>query len=387
MSNIRNNNSQLPVLSKKEGLAKIARFIGLSSGKSLVVLLPIIMIMSMPNVTHAGILSFLSNLFSGNDASAQTDTYIQTPEQSASTTNDSEGNSQTMSLLESAATPDLTSTKTPVDVAITGNEALLPETGPSNTAPDIIEESNNGQINTYVVHKGDTVAAIAKMFDVSANTVLWANDLTKNSSLKEGQTLVILPITGVIHTVAKGDTLKSIAKKYGGDVDEIAQYNGLKVTDKLSIGDTVIVPDGDISSPAPATSKKPSTASHYYAGASGPEYVGYYMKPFVGGHKTQGLHGYNGVDYGMPIGTPLWAAASGKVIIAKNNGKYNGGYGNYVAIQHPNGTQTVYGHMSKVVVSVGDVVVQGQLIGYSGNTGKSTGPHLHFEIRGAKNPF
>jgi murein DD-endopeptidase MepM/ murein hydrolase activator NlpD len=82
----------------------------------------------------------------------------------------------------------------------------------------------------------------------------------------------------------------------------------------------------------------------------------------------------------------LYAAAGGTVIISKNSG-WNGGYGNYVVIQHPNKTQTVYGHMTTTVVSVGQAVTKGQLIGYSGNTGKSTGPHLHFEIRGAKNPF
>jgi murein DD-endopeptidase MepM/ murein hydrolase activator NlpD len=92
------------------------------------------------------------------------------------------------------------------------------------------------------------------------------------------------------------------------------------------------------------------------------------------------------VDYGMPVGSPIYASAAGKVLIAKGSG-WNGGYGDYIVIEHANGTQTVYGHMSTLAVSVGQSVVQGQLIGYSGNTGKSTGPHLHFEIRGAKNPF
>ncbi|HEU5114585.1 MAG TPA: M23 family metallopeptidase, partial [Candidatus Paceibacterota bacterium] len=87
-----------------------------------------------------------------------------------------------------------------------------------------------------------------------------------------------------------------------------------------------------------------------------------------------------------PIGTPIHAAASGVVIIARSGG-YNGGYGSYVVISHPNGTQTLYAHMSKVIAHQGDAVEQGDLIGLVGSTGKSTGPHVHFEVRGAVNPF
>jgi len=209
--------------------------------------------------------------------------------------------------------------------------------------------------------------------------------MSKGAALKVGQTLVILPISGVMHTVVKGDTLNTIAKKYSGDIDEIASFNDLKISDKLAIGDTVMIPDGQVSSSIRPSASSNSSGSKLIT-SGGPAYDGYYKKPFIGGHKTQGLHGYNGVDYGMPVGNSLYAAASGVVIISKNSG-YNGGYGKYIVIQHPNNTQTVYGHMSDTAVFVGQKVTQGQLIGYSGNTGKSTGPHLHFEIRGAKNPF
>ena len=226
------------------------------------------------------------------------------------------------------------------------------------------------------------------MFDVSVNTILWANDLSKNSSLKEGQTLVILPISGVIHTVVKGDTLKSIAKKYGGDVTEITQFNDLKITDALAIGDQVIIPDGEGSSSI-TTPKSSGTKTNFVYNV--PSYNSYYIAPWAnasGVHQTQGLHGYHNaaVDYGMPVGTPLYAAANGTAIISRNSG-WNGGYGNYVILQHSNNTQSIYGHMTKTIISPGQYVIQGQLIGYSGNTGNSTGPHLHFEIRGAKNPF
>src|SRR5690606_1590516 len=101
---------------------------------------------------------------------------------------------------------------------------------------------------------------------------------------------------------------------------------------------------------------------------------------------TQGLHGYNGIDLGAPVGTGVYASAGGSVILAKSSG-WNGGYGNYIIISHDNGTQTLYSHLSSVNVSLGQRVSQGDLIGAVGSTGKSTGPHLHFEVRGASNPL
>jgi len=348
----------------------IAKRICLSLGKTILLYTFVLFFILAPTITHAGVISFLSGLFSGQDASAQVETVI-------------ESSSQNMPLPEPANNSN-PAPKVSAGVVIDGGEALLPEVGPSTEAPDTVDNSN-GQISIYIVRSGDTLAKIAEMFDVSTNTILWANDMTKGSTLKVGQTLVILPMSGVMHTVVKGDTLNTIAKKYSGDVTEIASFNDLKVSDKLAIGDTIMIPDGQVS-----TSIRPSsistTASSRLISAGGPSYDGYYAKPFIGGHRTQGLHGYNGVDYGMPSNSPLYASAGGTVIISKNSG-YNGGYGNYVVIQHPNNTQTVYGHMNYTVVSVGQIVTKGQSIGFSGNTGKSTGPHLHFEVRGAKNPF
>lgn len=110
------------------------------------------------------------------------------------------------------------------------------------------------------------------------------------------------------------------------------------------------------------------------------------MRPLRGGVKSQGIHGYNGIDIAAPVGTPILASADGAVILARTSG-YNGGYGLYVVIKHNNGTQTLYAHMSRVNVSVGQTVTQGEVIGAVGNTGRSTGPHIHFEVRGARNPF
>ena len=165
---------------------------------------------------------------------------------------------------------------------------------------------------------------------------------------------------------------------YKGDIDEIADYNGLSVDSSLAIGTEIIIPDGEILAPA----YSPSSPS----GSKLKEYAGYYLKPVVGAIKTQGLHGHNGVDLAAPIGTPIYASASGEVIISKAGG-WNGGYGNYVVIKHNNGTQTLYAHNNSNAVVAGQWVNQGDIIAYMGSTGKSTGSHLHFEVRGATNPF
>lgn len=291
-------------------------------------------------------------------------------------------NSQTALLLQSILNSDPNAGHGGGGISIVNQRALLADVGPNGTMADIEESiSNSDRISIYVVREGDNLSQIAKMFDVSVNTIIWANDISRGDLIKTGQVLVILPVTGLKYTVKKGDTLASVAKKYKGDVDEIIQYNDLPDGSSLAVGDMVIIPDGE----APYTPVKTYTTTRV-RGTSGPNYVGYYLKPLEGSVKTQGLHGYNAVDLASYCGAPVLAAASGDVIISRSYG-WNGGYGNYIVISHPNGTQTLYAHNSKNIVNRGWHVVKGQVIGYAGSTGKSTGCHVHFEIRGAKNPF
>lgn len=286
--------------------------------------------------------------------------------------------SQNMILPQATLNPNPVLASGGGDITVVGDTALLPESGPSGTMLDI-EESHSDQISIYVVRKGDTLSQIAKMFGVSVNTIIWANDVTP-STLKVGTQLVILPISGLQYTVKTGDTLKSIATKYKADAQEIIQFNDIKANAVLVAGSILLIPDGEIATP------KISSPTSGLRGAGGPNYAGYFRSPLAVYRKTQGLHGYNGIDMGAPVGTPIMAAASGEVIVSKNYG-WNGGYGEYVVISHPNGTQTLYSHMSANIAYAGQHVVQGQVIGYVGSTGKSTGAHLHFEVRGAKNPF
>jgi LysM repeat protein len=271
-----------------------------------------------------------------------------------------------------------TSASSDASVAFEKDEEVLKGVvGPVRLATEN-EVYENDQIQVYEVKNGDTLSDVAKMFNVSRNTIAWANDI-KNGKLTPGDTLLILPVSGVKHTIKKGDTIKSIAKKYKASSEDILSFNDID-EDNLVVGEVVIVPDGEMVVDAPVVKSKPKRKVYASAG------VGYYTRPIIGGVKTQGIHGHNGVDIGAPVGSPILAAAEGVVLAAKPSG-YNGGYGKMVIISHPNGTQTVYGHLSSVYVTTGQSVSKGEQIGESGNTGRSTGPHLHFEVRGAENPF
>lgn len=235
---------------------------------------------------------------------------------------------------------------------------------------------NRDGLLAYKVQKGDNLAKIAANFGISLNTILWANTKINANSLKIGQEIVILPVSGVIYDVRPGDTLNSIAEKYSADVNKIISYNVGLSPSKLESRDTIIIPYA-----------KPLKTT-YYTGSVLPEYPGYFAVPTTGWNWGK-LHNYNAVDIANACGTAVYASAEGLVSEVYSSG-WNNGYGIYVVIEHPNNTKTLYSHMQKAIVSVGDYVSQGDTIGYIGNTGKTdgvTGCHLHLEVIGAKNPF
>ncbi len=294
-------------------------------------------------------------------------------------------NSQTLSLLMPVSRPNPENARGGGDIAIVEGSALLPESGPMGTAADLDGAASSGAISLYVVRKGDTVGEIARMYGVSVNTIRWANDLGAGA-LKEGQTLLILPVSGVRHVVKASDTIEKIAKEYSADATEIAIFNDIPLrAGSLTVGDIVIVPNGE-QTLTPSTTEHRGARISSHAGVGLRSLAGYYRDPLPGHIKTQGLHGWNGVDLSAYYGAPVLAAAKGIVIVSRQGG-WNGGYGNYIVIAHDNGTQTLYGHLASTVVSAGTTVDQGDEIGTEGNSGRSTGPHLHFEVRGAKNPF
>jgi len=251
--------------------------------------------------------------------------------------------------------------------------------GSQNTSEQIIPRvAERNQLMTYVVKKGDTLGKIAEQFGVNIETIKVANRLSVNV-LQPGKELIILPVSGIYYTVAKGDTLGKIATKYKISVSTILEYNG--VDEKyIKVGDKIILPGAK----AVASVTKTTTGSAVTQNNT-TSVAGYFIYPTTGWNWGQ-LHNNNAVDIASSCGTPIYAAADGIVIESVRSG-WNGGYGNSIKIQHPNGTMTYYAHLSSVGVENGTSVKQGGFIGKMGTTGKSTGCHLHFEVRGGKNPF
>ncbi len=324
----------------------------------------------------------------GEEASASTNISVPLPEP----------NSQNMALLEAnvfsvSALGDKKSNKAEesseisgtIEVAIMYNNALLPTVGPLGVVDEagIGGDVSSDQISVYVVRRGDSLSQIAEMYGVTIDTILSANDMQKGDTIKEGDVLLILPFSGIEHVVAKGDTIKGLATKYKIEVNDILAANELDADDKLVVGDKLIIPGGSLSggvSVGGSIAKGGSSSGGSLKNASG-----YFINPVPNARKSRGTTAtHKGVDLAAPEGTPIYAAASGRVKFARNG--YNGGFGNLTIISHPNGTETLYAHQSRLGTSVGAQVKQGDLIGYVGNTGRSRGDHLHFEVHGAKNP-
>jgi LysM repeat protein len=256
----------------------------------------------------------------------------------------------------------------------------------------LVDGSGSGEeqktIIEYEVEKGDNLWSIASKFDISLDTLLWANDLTKRSLIKIGQKLVIPPVSGVIHHVKDGDTVGGISQKYNVKTDIVVAFNNLSSEADIYIGDILIVPDGEMpaQAPAPATTWTPLAKSYFICPIPEPCTI------------TQGLHWYNAIDFSHgQCGEPIYAAAGGTVLKVKLTNSTSQwvfyGAGNHITILHPNGVVTMYGHISTSFVQPGDEVFQGQRIALMGGqpgtpgAGMSTGCHLHFGVTGASNPF
>lgn len=250
--------------------------------------------------------------------------------------------------------------------------ALLNKTVPlSNVLP-----GRDGLL-IYKVQKGDTLSKIAAIFDISLNTILWANSEVKRNYLSPGQEIIILPVSGVIHEASDGETIDTIAGFYGVQKEKILALNP-KAATGIPAGAKIIIPDG-----------KPKLKSADLLNDNLPDLRGYFVLPTTGWNWGE-LHPYNAVDIANACGTAIYASAEGLVSETGNPSNWNGGLGGYVLIEHPNRTATRYLHTRKNIIEIGDYVEQGQKIAEMGNTGTvkgAPGCHLHFEVRGAKNPL
>jgi len=263
------------------------------------------------------------------------------------------------------------------------------------------DQQTDNSIIRYTVQKGETISEIAEKFSISVETILLANEL-QSMKIKEGQELIILPISGMMHMVEKGETVESIAKQYGSDANKIAEFNNLNEKKEVFLGDVLIIPDGKPAQTSPKVANKPSkqpTTEDYVPDVDIQTNTTYFIAPTKGfisqsahySYTSNGKNYYTAVDIANDIGTPVVAAAAGTIQIVKKVWPY----GNYVTILHDNGVTTLYAHLSAFAEGVlpGQRVSQGQTIAFMGNTGHiitfkgGNGSHLHFETRGGANPL
>ncbi|MFA5124760.1 MAG: M23 family metallopeptidase [Patescibacteria group bacterium] len=262
-------------------------------------------------------------------------------------------------------------------MAVQGDLALIKPVVSTDEAKNTV-----GVIQEYEVVQGDSIGKIAARFGVSVNTILWANNLSFSSYVKPGQKLIVPSMSGVVYKVVKGDTISKIAKKYGIPEAKIVEANALS-EDNLTIGKLVIVPGAKIIETAKprvvaTTAAVPArTAADNEVVVQGTGSMSWPNGCYRISQYYKGwLH--TGLDIACPWGTPLRAADSGTVTRVQYG---RTGYGYNVIINHGGGISTLYGHMSRIDVVVGQSVEKGEVIGAEGSTGRSTGPHLHFEVR------
>jgi murein DD-endopeptidase MepM/ murein hydrolase activator NlpD len=260
----------------------------------------------------------------------------------------------------------------------------------------IIPTRPRQEISTYTVQVGDSVFQIATQFNIKPETVLWANyDLLNDNPdlISLGMELKIPPANGVYYQWQEGDTIETVAARFKAKAEDILNWSGnnLDLTDpKVEPGAWILVPDGEREFrqwiiPTIPRGRAGVSSSLYGAGTCAGGYEGAYgTGAFVwpaGNHSLSGndyWSGHLGIDIAAGEGAPIYAADSGVVVFS---GWATGGYGYMVMIDHGNGYQTVYAHLSQASASCGRSVIQGGTIGYSGSSGNSTGAHLHFEVR------
>lgn len=244
----------------------------------------------------------------------------------------------------------------------------------------------------YIVKRGDTVASIAQMYNLSVKTILWANEMRNANMLKLGQTLVIPPSDGVIVKVKKGDTVESLAKKYSAHPGDIVDHNWLESPFTLAVDTEIFIPSGSIPEPpkpviasAPVSLNRQSSIA-YQAVPVDPN-VGKFLGWPVGGPSkiSRGFYpGHYGIDIYPTGGQPSVVASAPGTVISAGNGGRSGKYalfGLYVHIDHGNGYTTLYAHMDQLYVGTGATVGKGQALGKIGQTGLAYGIHVHFELR------
>ena len=280
---------------------------------------------------------------------------------------------------------------------------------PSVAATTLAPSAPRADAVTYKVQAGDTIWGIGARFNVGAYSVLWSNGLDEDSIIKPGQELRIPPVPGALHLVSGEDNLDTIARKYNVDPAVIVDFNRLRPGEGLTPDKELVIPGGQLPlvrrapvappvqvarPPAPVTQPQPQPqAPARTQPIPAPQVqrptipvpapapaapTGRFAWPTRGVITTYFSGWHPGIDIAAPVGTAISAADGGTVTFT---GWDNTGYGYRVVIDHGNGFVTTYNHLSSIGVRPGQAVGKGQYIAGMGSTGRSSGPHLHFEIR------
>ena len=241
----------------------------------------------------------------------------------------------------------------------------------------ILEDADLGRFKaeiTYGYHtmkKNESLSTVCKNNGLTLSTILAVNpSITDVSEVPAGLKVKIPSMNGVLYTVVNGDSLGRISKKYNVSQVDIEDVNNL-VSAELTPGQQLFIPgaklpDSVIEKAMGEKFMSPIKAKWYLSSPYGSR-----IDPISNVRKN-----HTGVDMACPTGTPIYASMSGTV----STSGWSNVYGYYVIIKHKDNYQTLYGHMSKILVQKGARVSQGDRIGLVGSTGYSTGPHLHFTV-------
>ncbi|MFW5971877.1 MAG: peptidoglycan DD-metalloendopeptidase family protein [Bacillota bacterium] len=219
------------------------------------------------------------------------------------------------------------------------------------------------EIISYRVKRGDNLWNIADAFGIDIDTLIGANDITNMNTIKVGDVLNILPVKGIVYKVNPGESLWTISRKFKVSINDIAEANALANPDLVKPGMTLLLQGA-----------KPEFGYEDRLGRSFINPINTRISSYFGPRWGK-MH--EGIDFAVNIGTPVKASRAGKIIYSG----WASGYGHTIVIEHQKGVRTLYAHNSKLLVHGGQWVKQGQDIALSGNSGRSTGPHLHFEIQ------
>jgi LysM repeat protein len=312
-----------------------------------------------------------------------------------------QGNVSTGTSIGTETAPDAAIPALPQIAPPPGIDAMVRETNPQTVIPT----RGRTDIEKYTIQKGDSIFGISKEYKVKPETILWANYDTLQDDpqrISIGDEIKIPAIDGILYTWKEGDTLESVAERFKANVSDIIQYPGNKLdiaNPEIKAGTSVMIPGGSRElkpwivavayAPKSGVNKGISGPGGCQLSAGGGLGSGGFVWPTVN-HFLSGndyWSGHLGIDIAAAEGAPVYASDSGVVVYA---GVIGGGYGNMIMIDHNNGFHSLYAHLSVISVRCGQSVGQGNLIGLSGSTGNSTGPHLHFEVRhngGFVNPW